>query len=149
MGATMERPRHQATDRGRIPEKIRECNFFLDLMERSEKEARIKEEFLFFFSAFLCAFRTVEYRAKGVLEKAEGKSRADEFWNNLQDDREMAFVKNLAGFEIHGDGIRVYESMPLGHDPESISLFPPTLVQRCRTALEKLENTIRQIPQLL
>jgi hypothetical protein len=134
-------PRYTATQRHRIPEKRRECDFFLNLMDRAVKDGRAIEEFLFFLSAFLSAFRSLEYRATGAVEH-EGTSQPGSFWSMLQADRDMKFVKGISDFEVHGDGIRLYENVPGGPDVTSLVYYPPNLVLRCGAALNKLKNAI-------
>lgn len=137
-----DKPHYEATEPERIPEKVRECHFFLDLMASSESGANVNEEFLFYYSAFLCGFRTLAYRLGGVIKKREGSSGAKAFWHELDDDRDIAFVTRARDLEVHGNGFTVWSMVPGGVERHH-ALVPSTLVQKCQVALVKLENVVR------
>jgi hypothetical protein len=145
----MPRPEYKASERRRIPEKIGECDFFLRQMNQAiGANGQPNDPFLFYFSAFLSAYRTLLYRAVGIVRSELGPIEAKLFWDKVLADRGMAALKNIADFEVHGDGITVYRRIPFGADPNDFFLYPQTLARQCGVALENLKYEVRQALKL-
>ncbi len=138
-------PDYKATRPEAIPEKVDECKFFLGLMD-TYKERRPIKEFLWYLSAFLCAYRSLSYRLFGVLKHRKGSDDAKALRETLCSDRDIDSLRRLRDLEVHGDGVTVWVPPPFGNPLEAgpgSGLYPANLTERCRTALRKMENIIR------
>lgn len=140
-----KRPRIQAMKPEAIPGKIRECRFFLRLMshaneEQKNEEQKNDEDFCFFYSAFICAFRTIAYRLSGVVGHRGGEGAADALWKKLRSDRNARYlIDTVAVHEIHGDGTAVSRSKrPLEGDIWAAA----KIVERCTAALRTMEQIV-------
>jgi hypothetical protein len=98
---------HQATNPQAIISKFRECRFFLTLMADYEKIE--PEKFAFCVSAFLSAFRAVQYRLLGVVKKQYGPVTRNTVKQKLDAHTEIKFLSEKRDIEIHGDGVPLYE----------------------------------------
>jgi hypothetical protein len=98
---------NQATSPQAIVSKLRECRFFLLLMADYEKVD--SEKVSFCISAFLCAFRSAQYRLLGVVKDQHGDDARKTIKQKLGEDVEIKFLTDRRDLEIHGDGGPVYE----------------------------------------
>jgi hypothetical protein len=140
-----EEPDCKATRPERIPEKVDECEFFLGLMD-AYKETRPIREFLWYLSAFLCAYRSLWYRSFGVVKHLKGRDNAKALDETLRSHRDIDWLRRLRDLEVHGNGITVWVPPPFGNPLEAapgFGLYPTNLTERCRTALRKMEGIIR------
>ncbi len=97
----------QATSPQAIVSKLHEGRFFLSLMADYEKTD--PEKFSFCVSAFLCAFRSVQYRLLGVVKKQYGPVARNTIKQKLDAHTEIKFLTDRRDLEIHGDGVPLYE----------------------------------------
>jgi hypothetical protein len=102
---------HQATSPRAIVSKLSECRFFLSLMADYEK--RDPEKFTYCVSAFLCAFRSVQYKLLGVVKKQRGDAAQKKIKQDLTAHTEISFLTKRRDLEIHGDGVPLYELLML------------------------------------
>lgn len=138
-------PDYKATRSERIPEKVDECKFFLDMMD-AYKDRKPIREFLWYLSAFLCAHRSLSYRLLGVVKHQKGSDDAKKVKEMLHSDRDIEWLRRLRNLEVHGDGVTVFVPPPFGNPLEAapgVGLYPTNLTEKCRTALRNVENIIR------
>ena len=96
-----------ATSPQAIVSKFRECRFFLSLLADYEKTD--PEKFSFCVSAFLCAFRSIQYKLLGVVGKQHGSTARRTIKQRLDAHAEIKFLTDRRDLEIHGDGVPLYE----------------------------------------
>jgi len=138
-------PDYKATRPECIPEKVDECKFFLGMMD-AHKERKPIREFLWYLSAFLCAYRSLWGRLVGVVKHRKGSDDAQALEERLHSDRDIDWLRKLRNLDVHGDGVTVWVPPPFGNPLEfgpGSGLYPANLTEKCRTALRKVENIIR------
>src|SRR5437016_13195392 len=89
----------------RVFDKVRECRFFFARMADYESAEGI-ENFLFCFSAFLSAFRSIAYKLYGVTEKQRGKDEKITLKKELHKHPQVGCVIGSSNVEGHGDGAK-------------------------------------------
>jgi hypothetical protein len=138
-------PDHKATRPESIPEKFDECKFFLGAMD-ANKDKRPIREFLWYLSAFLCAYRSLWWRLLDILRHLKRDNDAKVLGEKLRSDRDIDWPRRLRNLEVHGDGVTVWSPPPFGNPLEpalGYGLYPDNLTERCRIALRKMESIIR------
>jgi hypothetical protein len=91
----------------RMWDKLGECRFFLKKMTESE-HAKETQDFLYYLSAFMAAFRTVAYRLYGVTENRSGISAKLALRDKLHGHPEINFLLASTNVELHEDGVMVF-----------------------------------------
>lgn len=144
MAKKPKEPDYKATRLEGIPEKVDECKFFLGMMDTYKETTPIRE-FLWYLSAFLCAYRSLSYRLLGVVRHRKGSDDAKALGETLRSDRDIDLLRRLRDLEVHGDGVTVWVPPPFGNPLEAapgFGLYPANLTERCGTALRKMENIV-------
>ena len=97
----------RATTPERVFDKVKECEFFLSLMQVYEQKQEL-DSFRFCVSAFLCAFRSIAYRLIGVTEHRVGREAKQNVRAMLWACDDIAFLKGTTDLEVHGDGVKIW-----------------------------------------
>jgi hypothetical protein len=149
---------HQATNPQAIISKFRECRFFLTLMADYEKTD--PEKFSFCVSAFLCAFRSLQFKLLDVVKKQQGEAAHSTIKRKLDTHTEINFLTKRRNLEIHGDGVPLYQlrmlypedlkqdRTPVRIDPNILSWriddHPENPVVLFHNTLNALEQIVRE-----
>ncbi len=101
----------------RLPNKMRECAFFLGCMEQHLQEPEV---FGYYLSAFLSALKSIEYLTRSV-----GKDAAKKVKALRQNNRGLDFLFDARDVEVHREGVAI--TMTIGSrikPPETVFRLP-------------------------
>ena len=99
---------YQATEPGRVIEKVQECRHRLAEMAEYER-AMDQVKFLYALSGYLYAFRTAAYRLFGVVRSTKGPQAGRELRDKMLAHPDIRFLKDMSDLETHGNGAAVWQ----------------------------------------